>query len=66
MHRCLPLLKNRRKLVFLRFSNVDPQELRLGFPFLTSYTTLMQNKMHDLNKSDKDMTNQRWSTRYGS
>jgi hypothetical protein len=65
MHRCLPLLKNRRKLVFLRFSNVDPQELQHGFSFLTSYTTLMQNEMHDLNKSDKDTTNQGWSTRYG-
>jgi hypothetical protein len=58
MHWCLPLLKNRRKLVFLRFSNVDPQELRLGFSFVTSYTTLMRNEMHDLNKSGKDMTNQ--------
>jgi hypothetical protein len=62
MHRCLHLLKNIRKLVFLHFSNVDPQELRLGFSFLTSYTTLMQNKMLDLNKSDKDTTNQGWST----
>jgi hypothetical protein len=52
MHRCLPLLKNIRKLVFLRFSNVDPQELRLGFSFLTSYTTLSRNEMHDLNKID--------------
>jgi hypothetical protein len=25
MHRCLPLLKNRRKLVFLSFTNVDPK-----------------------------------------
>jgi hypothetical protein len=24
MHRCLPLLKNRRKLVFLRFMILDP------------------------------------------
>jgi hypothetical protein len=52
MHRCLPWLKNIRKLVFLRFSNVDPQELRLGFSFLTSYTTLSRNEMHDLNKID--------------
>jgi hypothetical protein len=27
MHRCLPLLKNRRKLVFLSFTNVDPHKL---------------------------------------
>jgi hypothetical protein len=27
MHRCLPLLKNRRKLVFLSFTNVNPQKL---------------------------------------
>jgi hypothetical protein len=26
MHQCLPLLKNRRKLVFLSFMNVDPQK----------------------------------------
>jgi hypothetical protein len=32
MHQFLPLLKNRRKLVFLRFSNVDPQALT--WPFL--------------------------------
>jgi hypothetical protein len=52
MHRCLPLLKNRRKLLFLHFSNVDPQELHLGFSFLTSYTTLSHNEMNDLNKID--------------
>jgi hypothetical protein len=27
MHRCLPLLKNRRKLVFLSFTNVNPHKL---------------------------------------
>jgi hypothetical protein len=27
MHWCLPLLKNRRKLVFLSFTNVDYQNL---------------------------------------
>jgi hypothetical protein len=32
MHRCLPLLKNRRKLVFLRFTNVGPQSFGLAFP----------------------------------
>jgi hypothetical protein len=32
MHRCLPLLKNRRKLVFLSFTNLDPQAL--SWPFL--------------------------------
>jgi hypothetical protein len=32
MHRCLSLLKNRRKLVFLSFMNVDPQDLT--WPFL--------------------------------
>jgi hypothetical protein len=52
MHRCLPLLKNRRKLAFLHFSNVDHQELRLGFSLLTSYTTLSRNEMLDLNKID--------------
>jgi hypothetical protein len=31
MYRCLPLLKNRRKLVFLRFLNVDPQALTQPF-----------------------------------
>jgi hypothetical protein len=39
-------------LAFLRFTNVDPQELRLDFSFLTSYTTLSRNEMHDLNKID--------------
>jgi hypothetical protein len=32
MHYCLPLLKNRRKLVFLSFMNVDPRALT--WPFL--------------------------------
>jgi hypothetical protein len=32
MHQCLPLLKNRRKLVFLSFMNVGPQALT--WPFL--------------------------------
>jgi hypothetical protein len=27
MHWCLPLLKNKRKLVFLCFMNVDPHKL---------------------------------------
>jgi hypothetical protein len=31
MHRCLPLLKNRRKLVFLSFINVDPEALTWYF-----------------------------------
>jgi hypothetical protein len=31
MHRCLPLLTNRKKLVFLRFTNVDPQALTWHF-----------------------------------
>jgi hypothetical protein len=32
MHRCLPLLKNGRKLVFLSFTNIDP--LKLGSKLL--------------------------------
>jgi hypothetical protein len=33
MQRCLPLLKNRRKLIFLSFMNVDPQALTRPFLF---------------------------------
>jgi hypothetical protein len=66
MHRCLPLLKNIVKLVFLVFTNVDTQKLRLGISFSTSYTTLIQNEMHNLNKGHKDTTSQGWSTRDGS
>jgi hypothetical protein len=36
-------------------------KLRLGISFSMSYTTLMQNEIDDLNKSDKYMTNQGWS-----
>jgi hypothetical protein len=37
MHWCLPLLKNGRKLVFLRFMNVDPQAPT--WPFLIHLVT---------------------------
>jgi hypothetical protein len=67
MHWCLPLLKNGGKLVFFSFTNVDPPKLRLDFSFSMSYTTLMWNVMHDLNKSNEDTTRRvtsTWLTRF--
>jgi hypothetical protein len=53
MHRCLPLLKNRRKLDILFFLNVDPPKL-LSWPFLLDTI----NNPNALNKSNEDTT--RW------
>jgi hypothetical protein len=47
MHRCLPLLKNGRKLV-LSFMNVDPQSSSLNI-LARRRNNLKRNEMHDLN-----------------
>jgi hypothetical protein len=47
MHRCLPLLKNRRKLVFLSFTNVDPQSFDLAFLDHIITRTYHRNAMHN-------------------
>jgi hypothetical protein len=48
MHRCLPLLKNGRKLVFLHFTNVDPQKLLTWLFLIHVVTNLEQKAMHDV------------------
>jgi hypothetical protein len=49
MHRCLPLLKNRRKLVFLHFMNVDAQSSNLVLLERCRNQNLQWNAMHDVN-----------------
>jgi hypothetical protein len=50
--RCLPLIKRGRKLVFLSFTNVDPQALTQNF-LLDVVNNLWRNEMHDLNDTTK-------------
>jgi hypothetical protein len=47
IHRCLPLLQNRGKLVFLIFRNVDPQALTWLF-LIHIVTNLERNAMHGI------------------
>jgi hypothetical protein len=47
MHRCLPLLKNERKLVFLRFTIVNPQAPSWLF-LIHVVTDPERNAMHDI------------------
>jgi hypothetical protein len=48
MHQCLAFLKNGRKLVFLRLTNVDPQKLSTWLFSIHVITNLEQNVMHDI------------------
>jgi hypothetical protein len=48
MHRCLPLLRKRRKLVFLSFMNVDPHKPLTRLLLLDIITNLERNAMHNL------------------
>jgi hypothetical protein len=47
MHRCLPLLKNRRKFVFLSFTNVDPRAPGLALRDRHRNKLLEWNDMHN-------------------
>jgi hypothetical protein len=48
MHRCLPLLKNGRKLVFLSFTNVDPQKFLTWLFSIHIAINLERNAMYDI------------------
>jgi hypothetical protein len=48
MHWCLPLLRNKRKFVFLSFTNVDPQALDMNLLARRRNQLLEQNDMHNL------------------
>jgi hypothetical protein len=46
MHQCLTLLKNREKLVFLSFTNVDPHSLTRPLHARRRNQNLRWNEMH--------------------
>jgi hypothetical protein len=46
---CLPLLMNERKLVFLYFTNVDPQKLLTWLLLIDLVANLERNAMPNIN-----------------